>query len=65
MKVSITYVVEKTETFDVPKEWEFYFKKDEDDYTDEEWDRLQDEPFLNRFPNWDDFEIEGYRCTEE
>lgn len=60
MKVEISYVVEKTETFDVPKEWEFYFKKDEDDYTDEEWDRLQDEPFLNKFSNWDNFEIERF-----
>jgi len=63
MKVEISYVVEKTEIFEVPKEWEFYFKKDEDDYTDEEWDRLQDKPFLNKFSNWDNFEIE--RCIEK
>lgn len=60
MKVEISYTVTKTEIIEVPKEWEFWFKKDEDDYTDEEWNRLEDEPFLNKFSDWDDFEIERH-----
>lgn len=37
MKVKISYLVEVDNWFDVPKEFEFYFTKDEEDWTDDEW----------------------------
>lgn len=38
MKVNVSYLVEVDNWFDVPKEFEFFFTKDEDDWTDDEWD---------------------------
>ena len=38
MKVNVSYLVEVNNWFDVPKEFEFFFTKDEDDWTDDEWD---------------------------
>lgn len=38
MKVNVSYLVEVDNWFDVPKEFEFYFTKKEDDWTDDEWD---------------------------
>lgn len=38
MKVKLSYYKPITETFNVPKEWEFFFKKNECDWTDEEWE---------------------------
>ena len=38
MKVNVSYLVEVDNWFDVPKEFEFYFTKDEEDWTDDEWD---------------------------
>ena len=37
MKVKISYLVEVDNWFDVPKEFEFFFTKDEEDWTDDEW----------------------------
>lgn len=56
MKVEISYVTTVTEVVTVPKEWEFYFKKDEDEYTDKEWDILEGKPFLNL--QYEDVEVE-------
>lgn len=61
MKVEINYVTIVTEVVTVPKEWEFYFKKDESEYTDKEWDVLEGQPFLNL--RYDDIEVE--RIVEE
>lgn len=46
MKIEISHEKRVTihEIIEVPKEYEFYFTKDEDDYTDAEWDL--------RFDNW-------------
>ena len=38
MKVKVSYLVEAENWFDVPKEFEFFFTKDEEDWTDDEWD---------------------------
>lgn len=38
MKVNVSYLVEVDNWFDVPKEFEFFFTKDEEDWTDDEWD---------------------------
>ena len=38
MKVNVSYLVEVNNWFDIPKEFEFFFTKDEDDWTDDEWD---------------------------
>ena len=38
MKVNVSYLVEIDNWFDVPKEFEFFFTKDEEDWTDDEWD---------------------------
>lgn len=38
MKVKVSYLVEVENWFDVPKDFEFFFTKDEDDWTDGEWD---------------------------
>lgn len=57
MKVEISYTVTKTEVITVPKEWEFYFKKDEGDYTDEEWNILDNRQFLD-LP-YDDVDVES------
>lgn len=37
MKVNVSYFVEVDNWFDVPKEFEFFFTKDEEDWTDDEW----------------------------
>ena len=37
MKVKVSYLVEVDNWFDVPKEFEFFFTKDEEDWTDDEW----------------------------
>lgn len=37
MKVNVSYLVEVDNWFDVPKEFEFFFTKDEEDWTDDEW----------------------------
>ena len=59
MKVEISYIKRVTEVITVPKEWEFYFRKDEDDWTNEEWDITENEYFLN-LPGdeYEDIEIE-------
>ena len=57
MKIEISYKVWKTEVIEVPKEWEFYFNKGEHEYTEKEWNRFERKPFLNRFNDWDEFEI--------
>ena len=38
MKVKVSYLVEVENWFDVPKDFEFFFTKDEEEWTDEEWD---------------------------
>ena len=38
MKVNVSQLVEVDNWFDVPKEFEFFFTKDEEDWTDDEWD---------------------------
>lgn len=59
MKVEISYIKRVTKVITVPKEWEFYFRKDEDDWTDEEWDRTENEYFLNLSDDeYEDIEIE-------
>lgn len=57
MKVEISYPKIITEIITVPKEWEFYFTKDESEYTDKEWNILEHKPFLN-LP-YDDIEVES------
>lgn len=57
MKIQINYVTTGTEVVTVPKEWEFFFKKDEGEYTDKEWDVLEGKPFLNL--RYDDIEVES------
>ena len=42
MKVEMSYTIRETKVFEVPKRVEFYFIKDEDDYTDKEWDYLEE-----------------------
>ena len=42
MKVNVSYLVEVDNWFDVPKEFEFFFTKDEEDWTDDEWDVAED-----------------------
>lgn len=42
MKVNVSYLVEVDNWFDVPKEFEFFFTKDEEDWTDYEWDITED-----------------------
>lgn len=42
MKINLSYLVEVDNWFDVPKEFEFYFTKDEEDWTDYEWDITED-----------------------
>lgn len=42
MKVNVSYLVEVENWFDVPKEFEFFFTKDEEDWTDDEWDVTED-----------------------
>lgn len=37
MKVKVSYLVEVDNWFDVPKEFEFFFTKNEEDWTDDEW----------------------------
>lgn len=37
MKVNVSYLVEVDNWFDVPKEFEFFFTKNEEDWTDDEW----------------------------
>ena len=37
MKVKVSYLVEVDNWFDVPKEFEFFFTKNEEDWTDNEW----------------------------
>lgn len=37
MKVNVSYLVEVDNWFDVPEEFEFFFTKDEEDWTDDEW----------------------------
>lgn len=56
MRVEISYTKTVTEIITVPKEWEFYFKKDEDDYTNKEWDIIENKPFLN--VPYEDIEVE-------
>ena len=56
MKVEISYPTIITEVVTVPKEWEFYFKKDESEFTDKEWDILEGKPFLNL--RHEDIEVE-------
>lgn len=42
MKVKVSYLVEVDNWFDVPKEFEFFFTKNEEDWTDYEWDITED-----------------------
>ena len=42
MKVKLTYCEPVTKVVDIPKDMEFWFKKHEVYYTDEEWDRMYD-----------------------
>lgn len=44
MKVEILYVIPVTEIITVPKEWEFIFYKDEDEYTAAEWYLIKNYP---------------------
>lgn len=41
MKATIQYPIVETKELEVPKELEFWFKKKEEDYTDEEWSILE------------------------
>lgn len=43
MKAVVQYPILITKEITIPKKLEFKFKKDEEDYTDEEWD------FLDKF----------------
>lgn len=41
MKATITYLVEKTKTITIPKEYEFFFTKDVYDFTNKELDKME------------------------
>ena len=46
MKIEVGYFMYDTEKYvtewiDLPKRFKFYFKKDESEYTDNEWDKLE------------------------
>ena len=58
MKFEYEYEVRETKTkiLEIPKKYEFRFIKDEDDWTDEEWD-LNDE-----YCEWVDKQL---KCTED
>lgn len=43
MKKKVTYLTEITETITIPKQFEFYFKKNEWDWTEKELNLLEDE----------------------
>ena len=40
MKMLIEYQTTAKAVIEIPKELEFYFTKDEDDYTDSEWEKF-------------------------
>lgn len=42
MKIVLGYTKYTEETFVLPKKFEFLFKKDEYEWTDDEWDLLED-----------------------
>ena len=58
MKFEYEYEVRETKSkiLEIPKKYEFRFIKDEDDWTDEEWD-LNDE-----YLNWVDKQL---KCAED
>ena len=58
MKFEYEYEVRETKTkiLEIPKKYEFRFIKDEDDWTDEEWD-LND-----KYCEWVDKQL---KCTED
>ena len=45
MKVKIGYTKYVEEEFELPKKFQFRFTKDEDDYTDKEWDIIENGEF--------------------
>ena len=59
MKVTISQKTWVTKTFEVPKKWEFYFTKDEGDWTNKEWDLFESNEFLGlKCDNFDDILVE-------
>jgi len=46
MKAIISQKTWVTKTIEVPKEWEFYFTKDECEWTNKEWDLFESNEFL-------------------
>ena len=48
MKVNVSYLVEVENWFDVPKEFEFFFTKDEEDWTDDEWDVTENSSIVSQ-----------------
>lgn len=51
MKVVVGYRRYVEEEITIPKEFEFVFEKDEDDFTDEEWEKLDE---------WSEYLYENY-----
>jgi hypothetical protein len=60
MKVTVSYVVRKEKELEVPDKFRFRFEKDEDDWTDEEWELAEDEFF-----DWLDDAIGEYHEADE
>lgn len=59
MRVTISQKTWVTKTIEVPKEWEFYFTKDESGWTDKEWDLFESNEFLGlKCDNFDDILVE-------
>lgn len=59
MKAIISQKVWVTKTIEVPKKWEFYFTKDESDWTNKEWDLFESNEFLGlKCDNFDDILVE-------
>lgn len=66
MKATITYLVEKTKTIIVPKEYEFFFKKSEYDFTNKELNKMEkfNEVFIKLLGEKyveDSFVVEDYK----
>lgn len=38
MKIEISYIKRCSEVITIPEQFEFFFKKDKEDYTDKEWE---------------------------
>ena len=67
MKLKVSYLVEVDNWFDVPKEFEFFFTKDEEDWTDDEWDVTENGSIVSQIlkRNNIDFDSSGEIFVDE